>query len=105
MVATRSARARKASAEAGALASVRIDLAADQSFVYRLECTTCRSGERAWSTHRRGEDNGYLAAMDRWSFHLVERHPWEEAPCLVHLPAAQQRLEERRAGRDRPPSG
>ena len=101
MVASRSARARKAGVEAGPLATVRIDLASDESFAYRIDCTTCRAagGRSQWSTYRRGEDNGYLAAMDRWSFHLVERHPGAEAPCLAHLEAAQQRLQERRDAR------
>lgn len=103
MVASRSARARKAAVEAGPLSQVRIEVGADDSFVYRIACTTCTTGSGSpWSTHRRGEDNGYLAAMDRWSFHLVEKHPGEEAPCLVHLPAAQQRLHERREQRDGP---
>lgn len=99
MVASRSARARKAGAEAGPLAEVRIDLAADESFAYRLDCTACTTvaGSR-WSTHRKGADNGYLAAMDRWTFHLVEKHPGAEAPCLAYLDAAQQRLHERREG-------
>lgn len=102
MVASRSARARKAGVEAGPLASVRIDLAADESFAYRIDCTTCRAaaGGSHWSTYRRGEDNGYLAAMDRWTFHLVEKHPDAEAPCLAYLPAAQERLHERRAERE-----
>ncbi|MGB0189530.1 MAG: hypothetical protein ACPF9W_01015 [Nocardioides sp.] len=104
MVASRSARARKAGVEAGPLAQVRIEVGADDSFVYRIACTECTTGSGSpWSTHRRGEDNGYLAAMDRWSFHLVEKHPGQEAPCLVHLPAAQQRLHERREQRDGTP--
>jgi hypothetical protein len=37
-----------------------------------------------------------MAAMDRWIFHLTEKHPETDAPCLVFLPAAQQRLQERR---------
>ena len=37
-----------------------------------------------------------MAAMDRWIFHLVEKHPAVDAPCLAYLPAAQQRLHERR---------
>jgi len=103
MVASRSARARKASAEAGPLATVRIDLASDESFAYRIDCTACRAagGRSQWSTYRRGEDNGYLAAMDRWTFHLVEKHPGEQAPpCLAFLGAAQQRLQERREARE-----
>lgn len=99
MVATRSARARKAAAEAGPLSRVSIDVAADDSYAYRIACSACTTAAGTpWSTHRRGEDNGYLAAMDRWSFHLVEKHPDEQAPCLTHLEAAQQRLTERRAG-------
>ncbi|QBX56191.1 hypothetical protein EXE58_12405 [Nocardioides seonyuensis] len=99
MTATRSARARKAGVEAGALADVSIDLDAEDQFVYKIACTVCKAkGHRAWSTLRKGEDNGYLAAMDRWTFHLVEKHPDATAPCLSYLPAAQQRLHERREG-------
>lgn len=93
---------RKAGVEAGPLATVRIDLASDESFAYRIDCTACRTagGRSPWSTYRRGEDNGYLAAMDRWSFHLVAKHPDEQAPCLAYLGEAQQRLQERREGRE-----
>lgn len=102
MVASRSARARKAGVEAGPLAAVRIDLASDESFAYRIDCTACRTtgGRSPWSTYRRGKENGYLAAMDRWTFHLVEKHPGEEAPCLAYLAEAQQRLQERRESRE-----
>lgn len=101
MVASRSARERKAAAEAGPLARVRIDVDAQDQFVYKISCTECLAkGHRSWSAYRPGEDNGYLAAMDRWTFHLVERHPDSDAPCLAYLPAAQQRLQERRE-RDR----
>jgi hypothetical protein len=100
MVASRSARERKAAAEAGPLATAKIDLGADQQFVYRIGCTTCVArGDKPWSTHRAGADNGYLAAMDRWIFHLVEKHPGAQAPCLAYLPEAQQRLHERREQR------
>jgi len=37
-----------------------------------------------------------MAAMDRWIFHLSEKHPGADAPCMAFLPAAQQRLQERR---------
>ena len=98
MVASRSARERKAGVEAGPLAQVRIDLGADDQFVYKISCTTCQvKGRGRWSAYRPGSDNGYMAAMDRWIFHLVEKHPDAEAPCLTYLPAAQQRLQERRA--------
>ena len=39
-----------------------------------------------------------MAAMDRWIFHLVEKHPGEDAPCLVFRAEAEQRLHERREG-------
>ena len=101
MVASRSARVRKAAVEAGPLSKVTSDLAADESFAYRIACTACSTPKGGpWSTHRRGEDNGYLAAMDRWTFHLVERHPGAEAPCLAYADAARQRLHERREGPD-----
>lgn len=97
MVASRSARERKAAAEAGPLARVRIDVGADDQFVYKISCTECTTkGDRSWSAYRPGEDNGYMAAMDRWILHLVERHPDADAPCLAYLPAAQLRLHERR---------
>ena len=98
MTASRSARERKAAAEAGALARVKIDLGADQQFVYKISCTECvAKGDRSWSAYRAGEDNGFMAAMDRWIFHLSEKHPGVDAPCMAFLDAAQQRLEERRA--------
>ena len=98
MVASRSARERKAAAEAGPLATVKIDVDGDNQFAYRIGCTTCVAKEhRKWSTLRKGDDNGYMAAMDRWIFHLTEKHPGAEAPCLAYLEAAQQRLHEHRA--------
>ena len=97
MPATRSARERKAAAEGGDLARVKIDLDDQQQFVYKISCARCVvQGRRSWSTYRSGSDNGYLAAMDRWTFHLHEKHPGTDAPCLAYLPAAQQRLHERR---------
>lgn len=103
MTASRSARERKAAAEAGPLARVKIDLGPDKQFVYKISCTACVvRGDRRWSTHRPGEDNGFLAAMDRWTFHLHEQHPGTEAPCLAFLPAAQQRLHERRGSEGGP---
>lgn len=102
MVATRSARERKAAAQAGPLATVRIDVDEQDQLVYRISCTTCTTkaarGPRPWSTYRSGEDNGFMAAMDRWVFHLHEQHPDADAPCLAYLPEAQQRLHERRQG-------
>jgi hypothetical protein len=99
MVASRSARERKAAVEAGALATVAIDLDEHEQFVYKVACTRCRAkGHRKWSAYRPGGDNGYMAAMDRWIFHLVERHPGTQAPCLAYLAEARQRLHERREG-------
>jgi hypothetical protein len=97
MTASRSARERKAASEAGPLAKVKIDLDADKAFVYKISCTECVvRGDRNWSAYRTGADNGFIAAMDRWIFHLNEKHPGSDAPCLAYLPAAQQRLHERR---------
>lgn len=97
MTASRSAREKKAAAEAGPLATVRIDLGGNDQFVYKIGCTVCTvKGHRSWSTYRPGADNGFMAAMDRWTFHLNEKHPGADAPCLAYLPAAQQRLHERR---------
>jgi hypothetical protein len=97
MVASRSARERKAAADAGSLARVRIDLGADDRFVYKISCSSCvAKGDRSWSTYRPGGDNAYMAAMDRWIFHLDAKHPDAEAPCLTFLPEAQGRLHERR---------
>ncbi|QNN54336.1 hypothetical protein [Nocardioides mesophilus] len=97
MTASRSAREKKAAAEAGPLARVKIDLDADHQFVYKIGCAQCVvRGHRKWSAYRPGADNGYMAAMDRWIFHLTEKHPGADAPCLAFLPEAQQRLHERR---------
>lgn len=97
MTASRSARERKAAAEAGPLARVKIDLGEQQQFVYKISCSACVvRGHVSWSTYRPGDDNGFIAAMDRWTFHLNERHPGTDAPCLAFLPAAEQRLHERR---------
>lgn len=97
MTATRSARERKAASQAGPLAKVKIDLGADGQFVYKISCSTCVvKDDRTWSAYRPGLDNGYLAAMDRWIFHLKERHPGADAPCLAFLLAAQQRVHQRR---------
>jgi hypothetical protein len=97
MTASRSAREKKAASQAGPLATVKIDLDADKQFVYKISCRTCAGrGDLKWSAYRPGADNGFLAAMDRWIFHLHEKHPGAEAPCMAFLPAAQQRLHERR---------
>lgn len=101
MVASRSARERKAATEAGPLARVRIEVGDRQEFVYKISCARCvAKGTAHWSAYRPGADNGYLAAMDRWTFHLREKHAEAEAPCLAFLPAAQQRLHERRVAQE-----
>ncbi|BBH16423.1 hypothetical protein Back2_07100 [Nocardioides baekrokdamisoli] len=100
MVASRSARERKAAVEAGGLARVKIDLGADDQFVYKIACSECTArADKPWSTYRAGQDNGYMAAMDRWIFHLQERHVGSVAPCLAYAAAALQRLEEARGRR------
>jgi hypothetical protein len=97
MTASRSARQRKAALEAGPLARVRIDVDARDQLVYKISCAECVvRGEVSWSAYRPGADNGFIAAMDRWVFHLKEKHPGSDAPCLAFLPAAEQRLHERR---------
>ena len=97
MTASRSARERKAAAEAGPLARVKIDLGPDDQFVYKISCSECVvDGKRNWSAYRPGGDNGFMAAMDRWIFHLKEKHPGSDAPCLAVLEAAQQRVHQRR---------
>lgn len=99
MTASRSARERKAAAQAGPLARVKIDLDAQEQFVYKISCSQCvAKGDRKWSAYRPGADNGFMAAMDRWIFHLTERHPDADAPCLAFAAEAQRRLQERREG-------
>lgn len=106
MTASRSARERKAASEAGPLAKVKIDLDADKQFVYKISCAECVvRGGRSWSAYRPGGDNGFMAAMDRWIFHLNEKHPGADAPCMAFLPAAQQRLHQRREEQSAEPTG
>ncbi|MDN5895507.1 MAG: hypothetical protein L0H93_15960 [Nocardioides sp.] len=104
MTASRSAREKKAVSEAGPLARVKIDLDEHRKFVYKISCSQCvAKGNRNWSAYRPGDDNGFMAAMDRWIFHLREKHPETDAPCLAFLPEAQQRLHERREKHDADP--
>ena len=91
MTASRSARQRKAVAEAGPLATVRINVNGQQQFVffYKIGCSVCVVKDRAaWSAYRPGGDNGFMAAMDRWIFHLTEKHPGADAP-VPGLPACR----------------
>jgi hypothetical protein len=97
MTASRSARERKAASQAGPLATVKIEVDANDQFVYKITCAECvAKGHRKWSAYRPGGDNGFMATMDRWIFHLHEKHPGSDAPCMAYLEAAQQRLHERR---------
>lgn len=101
MPASRSARERKAAAQAGPLATVKIDVDARDQFVYKISCVECvGKGDRKWSAYRPGEDNGFMASMDRWIFHLNEKHPGADAPCLAFLADAQARLHARRKQMD-----
>jgi hypothetical protein len=101
MTASRSAREKRAAAQAGPLARVKIDLDARNDFVYKISCSVCVvKGHLNWSAYRPGGDNGFMAAMDRWVFHLNEKHPGADAPCLAYLSAAQHRLHERRESID-----
>lgn len=91
--------------QAGPLAKVRIEVGDEHEFVYKISCTECvAKGRRSWSAYRPGEDNGFMAAMDRWIFHLNEKHPGADAPCMAFLPAAQERLHERRAMHESEPA-
>ena len=106
MTASRSARERKAALEAGPLAKVKIDLDGRGEFIYKISCSACVvRGHRNWSAYRAGDDNGFIAAMDRWVFHLNEKHPGSDAPCMAFLSAAQQRLQVRRDEQQAAPTG
>lgn len=96
MTASRSARERRAAAQAGELATVTLEIAADDSLIYKIRCVQCegRPGVR-WGTYRSGEDNGFIGAMDRWAIHLSQKHPGEQAECLEFLDQAVARLQER----------
>lgn len=105
MTASRSAREKKAAAEAGPLSRVKIDLDGHQQFVYKISCSVCVvRGHLNWSAYRPGGDNDFMAAMDRWVFHLNEQHPGTDVPCMAFLSAAQQRLHERREKHEAAPT-
>jgi len=100
MTASKAAREKRAAAQAGPYARVRIDLDDRQRLVHKITCTSCTArGDRPWSAYRPGGDNGYLAAMDRWILHLVQRHPDADAPCLAYRAEAEVRLTQRREQR------
>lgn len=99
MVASKTAREKKASAQAGEFGTASIELATDGSFRYKITCKQCLSAKKKpWSTHRAGADNGFMAAMDRWIFHLVAKHPGTDAPCLEFQAEAEERLAAQREG-------
>jgi hypothetical protein len=105
MTASRSARERRAASDAGPLAKVKVDLDEANRLVYKISCSECVVREdRSWSVYRPGGDNDFMAAMDRWVFHLNEKHPGADAPCMAFLSAAQQRLHQRREKHDGEPT-
>ncbi len=84
---------------------MKIDLDGRQQFVYKISRSACVVwGHLNWSAYRPGGDNGFLAAMDRWVFHVNEKHPGTDAPCLAFVSAAQQRLHHRREEQDADPA-
>jgi hypothetical protein len=90
---------------AGPLARVKIDLDPHNQFAYKIGCSACVvRGHLSWSAYRAGGDNGFMAAMDRWVFHLNEKHPGTDALCMAFLSAAQQRLQERREKQEADPT-
>ena len=100
MVASRSARERKAAAQGGPLARVKIDLDGEQQFVYKISCATCRAQgpPGVVDVPRRGATT---ASWPRWTAGpstSSRSTPTSEAPCLAFLAEAQQRLHERREG-------
>lgn len=102
MTASIAARTRKAAESAGPYAEVEVATRGD-AIVYKLRCTKCvvrEQGRVRWSSYRKGEDNGFIAAIDRWVLHLVGKHPGAEAPCLEYLDEAQERAIQRRTARE-----
>jgi hypothetical protein len=96
VTASRAARERRAAAQAGELASVTVEVGPTGGLVYKIRCTSCegRPGV-AWSTYRKGDENDFIGAMDRWTIHLSGKHPDAEAECLEFLDQAIARLRER----------
>lgn len=96
MTASRTARQRRAAAQAGDLATVTVEVDASDALVYKIRCVQCegRPGVR-WSTYRSGQDNDFMGAMDRWTIHLSRKHPDAQADCLEFLDLAVARMQER----------
>ena len=42
-----------------------------------------RQGRLNWSDYRAGDDNGFIAAVHRWVFHVNEQHPGTDAPRIA----------------------
>lgn len=96
MTASRAARERRAQAQAGEHAKVTVEIGHDDALVYKIRCVTCEGRPGVpWATYRKGEDNDFLGAMDRWTIHLSQRHPGATADCLEFLEQAVARLRER----------
>ncbi|MCZ4498501.1 MAG: hypothetical protein JWQ74_1054 [Marmoricola sp.] len=96
MTASRAARERRAQGQAGELAKVAIEVNKADAFVYKIRCVRCEGRPGVpWSTYRPGEENDFLAAMDRWVLHLSGKHPGVPADCLEFLDQAVERLQER----------
>ncbi|MFL6158421.1 MAG: hypothetical protein ACJ72D_20205 [Marmoricola sp.] len=99
MVASVSARTRKAREAAGPLADVAVSTGDTGALVHKFRCRECvvrKDPDVYWSSYRSGEDNGYIAAIDRWVLHLVGKHPGATAPCLDFVAEARERAVQRR---------
>ena len=98
VTASRAARERKAAAEAGPLARVRIDLDAQQQFVYKISCTVCVArGDRPWSAYRPRRGQRLHGGDGPLDLPPHREAPGGEAPCLAYLGAARERLHARRS--------
>lgn len=96
MTASRAARERRAAAQAGELATVNVEVGTNGALVYKVRCTLCEGRPGVpWATYRSGEENDFMAAMDRWTIHLSTKHPEATADCLEYLDQAKARLQER----------
>ena len=85
---------------------MKIDLDAHKQFVYKISCSECIVRSHVnWSAYRPGGDNGFMAAMDRWIFHLSEKHPGKlTRRAWPFCSAAQQRLQQRREKQEAKPT-
>lgn len=96
MTASRAARERRAQSQAGELAKVTVEVSKTDALVYKIRCVKCEGRPGVpWATYRKGEDNDFMGAMDRWTIHLSQKHPDAAADCLEFLDQAVARLRER----------